>query len=91
MYCIKFQNVRGKNKTKQACRQGGFKGVRGGSLEPHFCLLKILYTPFNHTFSALPFESGPLVSLLLRITARPNKSDSSYAGSFIEDQRKMCA
>ena len=43
-------------------------GVRGGSLEPPFGLQKILYTPLC-ILSALPFEIGPLVLLLLRITA----------------------
>ena len=43
------------------------RGVRGGSLEPTFGLQKLLYTTQTY-ISALPFESGSLVSLLLRIT-----------------------
>ena len=43
---------------------GGFEGVRSN---PPFCLQKILYTPPVH-FKSPMFESGPLVSLLLRIT-----------------------
>ena len=50
----------------QARRQGGFEGVRSN---PLFGLQKILYTPLNYTLSTLPFEIGPLASMLLRITA----------------------
>ena len=54
----------------------GGGGVRGGS---HITSL--------HINSILPFESGPLVSLLLRITAIQTKSGCSYVSSFTEDQR----
>ena len=47
-------------------RQGEFEGVC--SLEPPFDLHKILCTALNF-LSVLPFESGPLGLLLLRITA----------------------
>ena len=44
----------------------GFEGVRSN---PPFGLQIILYTPPNLHLSALPFQSGPLVSLVLRFTA----------------------
>ena len=47
-------------------------GRGGGGSNPPFDLKKILYAPLNftvHFLSILPFERGPLVSLLLRITA----------------------
>ena len=47
----------------QARRQGGFEGVRAN---PPFDRQK---TSKLHILSILPFEGGPLVSLLLRITA----------------------
>ena len=53
------------NVYNQTCREGGgFEGVRSN---PPFGLQIILYAPLN--LSALPFESGPLASMLLRITA----------------------
>lgn len=50
-------------------RQGGFKEVRSN---PPFGLQKRfhIHAPLNWTFSALPFEIGPLVSLLLRMSKR---------------------
>lgn len=48
----------------QARRQGEFEGVRSN---PLFGLQKILYTPL--ILSVLPFEIGPVASMLLRITA----------------------
>ena len=50
----------------QARRQGGFEGVQSN---PPFGLQKISYTPFDCILSSLSFENGPLVLLLLRITA----------------------
>ena len=48
----------------------GRGGVRGGSSEPPLLTSKRFYTSKLHILlSGLPFESGPLVSLLLRITA----------------------
>ena len=46
--------------------RGVFEGVR---LNPPFGVQKISYTPFNCILSSLSFENGPLVLLLLRITA----------------------
>ena len=42
------------------------RGVRGGSLEPSYWPPKILYTAY---LNVLPFVSGPLASLPLRIIA----------------------
>ena len=51
----------------QPRRQGG---IWGSSSEPPFWPPKdFMYTAKLHILSILPFESGPLVSLLLRITA----------------------
>ena len=50
--------------NSQARRQGGFEGVRSNS---PFDLQTILYT-LLYILSVLTFESGPLISLLLRIT-----------------------
>ena len=52
------------NQSLQARRQGG--GSRGFERTP---LLTSKSTSKVHILSILPFESGPLVSLLLRITA----------------------
>ena len=43
-------------------------GFQGGSLESHFWPEKILYTTQLYILSDLPFVSGPLVFLPLRIT-----------------------
>ena len=52
-------------------RAVGRGGVRGGSLEPPFSPPKDLYsyTSKLYILNILPFKSGTLVSLLLRITA----------------------
>ena len=52
--------------TRPVGKGGGFEGVRSN---PPFGLQIILYTPPNLHLSALPFQSGPLVSLVLRFTA----------------------
>ena len=66
----------------QARRQGEFEGVRA---KPPFDLQKMLYTPLNCILSILPFESGPLVSLLLRITAvQPSLNGCSYSTGVCE-------
>ena len=50
---------------------GGFEWVRVGSLEPTFWPPKgFIYAAYKlYILSVLPFESGPLISLLLRVTA----------------------
>ena len=72
--------------SHQARRQGGFEGVRAN---PPFDLQNILYELL--ILSILLFESGPLVSLLLRITAVQTSLVAAkvpvYASSFIGDQR----
>ena len=63
--------------------RGGFEGVRAN---PPFDLQMILmYTSKLHIISILPFESGPLVSLLL-----PKRVwlQLQYASSFMGDQRE---
>ena len=50
---------------------------------------EIIYT--LHILSALPFESGPLVSLLLHENHHcQNKFGCSYVGLFIDDQHSIC-
>ena len=73
--------------NSQARRQGGFEGVRAN---PPFCAPKdFIYTSKLHILSILPFESGPLVSLLLRITTASLVAATApgYASSFMGDQR----
>ena len=63
--------------TSRPVGRGGFERT------PLFDLQMIFYTPLN---CILPFESSPLVSLLLRITAVQTSlvaaTDVQYAGSF---------
>ena len=73
--------------NSQARKQGGFEGVRAN---PPFCAPKdFIYTSKLHILSILPFESGPLVSLLLRITTASLVAATApgYASSFMGDQR----
>ena len=67
----------------QARRQGGFDGVRSN---PSFGLQRF-YIHGLLNLSALPFESGLLVSLLLKITAVSKQVGCSYGGLFMENQR----
>ena len=57
--------------AKQVCYSGPYAGgVRGGSSEPPFRPPKyLIYTSKLYILGILPFESCPLVSLLLRINA----------------------
>ena len=68
------------NHWHQARRQGGFEGVRSN---PPFGLQKHRLTV--HFKCVLPFKSGPLALMLLRITTiQTNLVTSIYAGLFME-------
>ena len=70
----------------QARRQGGSMGFE---LTPLFGPLNdFMYTSKVHIIIILPFESGPLVLLLLRITAvQTSLVAATVASSFMGDQR----
>ena len=71
-------------------RGGG--GSRGFERTPLFDLQMIfLYTSKLHILSILPFESGPLVSLLLRITAVQTSLVAATVCEFVHGARKLFA